>query len=808
MIRLRTLGALELRDSQGQELRALLAQPKRVALLAYLAIASPRAFHPRDRLLALFWPEHDTDHARNSLNQSVHALRRALGADVVVSRNGDAVGLAWREVWCDAVAFEEALDAGRLAEALELYRGDLLEGLHVPGAPEFDRWLDAERARLASRYLKAAETFAQDRETAGNVEGAVTWWRRLATRDPYSSRVALRLMRALARSGDPAAAVQHARVHESLLREELNVAPDPAVSELVRQLETGTAAPSTPVAASVTANSALGSGAIGSPQAEPVQPIAPPTVADRQPTYPSAAERSHNRWRLRPRHVVIIGLALVAFVVVGTRWTRAPAIHSLAVLPLEHLSGDSVYRSFAAGMHDALITELARYPDLRVISRTSVTRYAGTAKSLPEIARELKVDGLVEGTLVWESGRVRMNVQLLHGPSDRHVWAKAYTRDLRDVLALQDELADAIAREVRVASKPLPRSRRPRAGPRDSIPHELHVRDLYLRGRHALLDGSRVGLETAMAAYRRAIALDSSFALAYAGLAVAYTYLADYSLAPLRAALDTAHVLARRAVALDSMSAETRSVLALTLGDAGEYQAAEREFKRAIELGPSDARAYYRYAILLVALGRGEEALRASDRAAELDPFGPQGVRTMQRFAEFLVTGQRPWLPVPVAKRRNPILTLQPAHPWAIASDAVFAAEQGQCVEARSGIDRAQELMPDNIRMFHLVTAVYWSCGERARARAVVKHMERQPNAGEHGYWIAIAHSILGDNDSAFSWLERAECVLGCQVGLRAYRWLDPLRSDPRYDRLLERLGLPRATQSSGERGLRDSTQN
>lgn len=792
MIRLRTLGALELRDSQGQELRALLAQPKRVALVVYLALASPRGFQPRDKLLALFWPEHDSEHARNSLNQSVHALRRVLGADALVSRNGDTLGLDWRNLWCDAIAFEEALDAGRLSEALELYRGALLDGFHVAGAPDFERWLDAERVRIASRYVKAAELFAQERQDAGDVESAVTWWRRLANCDPYNSRVAVRLMRALAASGDPAGAIQYARVHETLLREELNVAPDPEVAAFVRQLESrtrlGEPLPPADHVEGAGSGSQAKSSSAPAPEAEPVRAGAAPPA----------------RWRRLRRPVIIVAalVTLIAVAVAITKETPAsptPTIRSIAVLPLENLSGDSTQQPFADGMHDALITELARYPGLSVISRTSVMRYRGTKKTVPEIARELKVDGVVEGAVLQEGGKVRMTAQLVHGPSDRHVWAKSYRRDLRDILVLQAELADAIAREVRVASTPLPRSRRAGAGPKDSIPSELHVRDLYLRGRHALLSGSRVGVETAMAAYRRAIELDSTFALAYAGLAVAYIHLADYALAPLRAALDTAHMLARRAVALDSMSAETRSVLALTLGDAGEYEASEREFKRAIELGPSDARAHYRYAILLVALGRGEEALRESNHAAELDPFGPQGVRTMQRFAEFLVTGQRPWLKVPVAERGNPTRTLQPGHAWVIASQAVSAAELGQCAEARSEIERAQQLMPHNIRMFHLVAAFYWSCGEQARARAVVKQMERQPNAREHGYWIAIAHSIVGDKDSAFFWLEGSECVLGCQVGLRAYRWLDPLRSDPRYDRLLERLGLPPGTRSSSE---------
>ena len=143
VIRLRTLGGVDLLDSEGHELRALLAQPKRLALLAYLALATPRGFHRRDTLLALLWPEHDTEHARKSLIQSIHILRRHLGQDVIVSRNGDSLGLDWRDVWCDAVSFEDAIEAGRFAEAIELYRGDLLEGFHIANAPDFERWVDA-----------------------------------------------------------------------------------------------------------------------------------------------------------------------------------------------------------------------------------------------------------------------------------------------------------------------------------------------------------------------------------------------------------------------------------------------------------------------------------------------------------------------------------------------------------------------------------------------------------------------------------------------------------------------------------------
>jgi DNA-binding SARP family transcriptional activator len=237
MIRLRTLGTLDLRGANGDELRSVLSQPRRAALLAWLALATPRGAQRRDSLLALFWPELDTDRARNALGQAVHFLRRAIGADAIVNRNGDGLGLDWSGFWCDAAAFEDALDAGRVGEAIALYRGDLLEGFHISDAPEFERWLDRERARLATRYTDAVEALASDREKAGDFHAAVTHWRALATRDPYSSRFALRLMRSLVAIGDPAGAVMYARQHERLLEEELSITPDAEVADLVRQIQ-------------------------------------------------------------------------------------------------------------------------------------------------------------------------------------------------------------------------------------------------------------------------------------------------------------------------------------------------------------------------------------------------------------------------------------------------------------------------------------------------------------------------------------------------------------------------------------------
>jgi DNA-binding SARP family transcriptional activator/TolB-like protein/Flp pilus assembly protein TadD len=776
MIRLRTLGSLDLRDSDGQELRGILSQPKRAALLAYLALAAPRAYHRRDTLLALFWPEYDAEHARNALSQAVHFLRRALGAEIVVSRNGDELGVERAHLWCDVVEFEEALDAGRGAHAVDLYRGDLLEGFHVFAAPEFERWLAGERKRLADRYVDAVEALASERESRGDLAGAVTWWRRLAARDLYSSRLSLRLMRAMAAAGDPAAAVQHARLHEALLREDLGVAPDPQLTQFVRQLQAP--AQSQPVALP-----------------ETVAPsVAPAEVSPRASAGAGRARfaRGHRRAAVVAA-VLILVLAAGARAVVlrnGDRGTSPSLIRSIGVLPFESFAGDSAQRAFVDGMHDALITELARFPDLTVISRTSMMRYRGTTKPLPEIAKELNVDGIVEGTLFWEPGRFRMNAQLVYA-SDRHAWAKSYRRDLRDVLVLQGELAGAIAREIRVASSPLLRGRQAETGPSESVPDELYLKELYLRGRHAEISRSLTGLMAAKEAYRRAVERDSTFALGYAGLSAAYGLLADNDYAPVRPFLDSARVMARRAVALDSTLSETRTALAVTLGGDRDFEGAEREFKRALQLNPSDARAHYWYSVLLVALGRGEEALREANRAEELDPFAPRGVTAMQRYARYLINGTRPHRDLPARERGGPVLRLEPGEPFAIGSVALGLAEEGQCTEARTELARAQRLAPgNNSRMQGLAGAVHLECGDRARALAIAEEMKRRPDSHDHGHRIAMLLAPLGETDSAIVWLGRNQWTLGQFSGLSADYRLDAVRSDPRYAQLLRDLGL------------------
>ena len=626
MIRLRTLGALDLRNSDGTELRQVLAQPRRVALLAYLALARPGQPHQRDTLLAIFWPERDVESARNALNQALHFLRRHLGPEALVARSGGEMGLAPGYLWCDVIAFDDAIDAGRLSEALALYRGDLLEGFHIRDAPGFQHWLERERARVAGRYAQAMESVAEQLEKAGDHDAAVMHWRRLAARDPLSSRIALRLMRGLAAAGDPPAAVQHARVHEALLREELNVSLPQDLQAVLRQLRSDRV--SRPTAAAEERTLAL--------------PVSADDNADR--SVPNVGARGAE---IRPR-----------------QW-RTRAIWTVAAL-----------------------------------------------------------------------------ISLLFFNT----------------------------------------------GSRES--DEPYLRVLYQRGQQAETSRTLIGLQTARAAYELALARDSTFALAYAGLSSVHYLMADYNYAPAGPALDSARQMALRALAFDSLLSEAHTARAITLGSAGEFDIAEREFIRAIQLDEDNALAHYWYAVLLVALGRGEDALREVRRAQQLAAHPPRGLTAMQRYAEWLITGKRPYLDSAVASRR-PILTLEPWEPWARAREATELAQIGRCSEAREEIRRAQRFTPDsNFRMLPPVAEVHWRCGDKQHAWQILGDMKRLPGVKDHGYRVALVHVMLGEPDSAFVWLGHQVWTIGALSGLSADQALDPLRSDRRFEARLREIGI------------------
>ena len=770
-IRLSTLGRVGC-TKDDSELTSLTAQPRRVALLIYLALAEPRGFHSRDRLLAFFWPDYDEPRARNALSQALHFLRRSLGADTLVSSAENQLRLDTQLVSCDVIEFENALAAGRTAAAVDLYLGPFLEGFHISAAAsELDGWVDGERQRLGRLYAGALQRLAEDREAAGDFAGAVEWHRRLAVHDPLSSRIALGLIRALAAAGETEAALQHARVHEALSRAELDASPDPAITTVVNELRQRiavTARLADRVAGETSAPSGPSDGGAKGGRLLP------------RATAPSSSVLNGRRKRQAMIAIGGVLAASLAFVPLAS-WKHAPAIPRIdcvAVLPIENLTGDTTLQHFAEGMTAATITELGRYEPLHVMPRTSVISLEKRTKSIPDIGRALKCDAIVEASLTRTGSVAHVDAQLSYAPDARLLWTESYEADTSQMLWLERRVITAVIRHVRARAAETNGTAAPKRRV-DSL-----VYSAYSRGRNEFRSWNALSVRLAVGLYQQAIALDSTFAPAYAGLADAYNLIGwqGYG-AP--EYVDSARTLAEHALALDSASSEAHTTKAFILTSDGDWTHAESAFKRAIALDDKNALAHQWYGVLLAILNRKEEALREIRRAHDLDPIS-QEIEGKRVVLQFFAGVQ--------ASLGNPGRLqgwADPNHPAAWDGRAITLARKGQCADAYRAIQREQELASDNTITLVGLVFVHRACKDSLGADSLLAKAKRRRDAPLMAVYIAMPHVAARQPDSAFAWLHRSRWGVQTYWLLRTSSLLDPIRSDPRFPELLRTLHLP-----------------
>ena len=459
----------------------------------------------------------------------------------------------------------------------------------------------------------------------------------------------------------------------------------------------------------------------------------------------------------------------------------AGAIQSLAVLPLENFSRDPEQEYFADGMTEELITDLAQIGSLRVISRTSVMGYKGTKKPLPQIGRELGVDGVVEGSVQRAGNRVRITAQLIEAATDRHLWAKSYERDLRDVLSLQSDVAQAVAREVQAAVTPEEQARLARTR---SVDPEVH--ELYLKGRQHVGMGVEKELRAAIALFERALARDPEDARSWAGIADAWAGLSDFSLPP-QEAMPKAKEAAERALRLDDSLAEAHASLgAVYMLYDWRWAEAEKELRRAIELNPSYAPAHDWCGGLLAALGRRDEWPSESLAARQLDPLSPT---IHQDFGWNAMLSRQPGNAIPALKRA---IEIEPTFGLAQATLAVVLAQKGLRSEALAEARKATEVDHSPLVMAEAGGAMAMA-GDLAGARQVLKRLDEITKTRYVcPYEVGVIHAYLGETDEALRNLEngyevRSSCMPYTKVDPR----LDPIRSDPRYADLVRRLAFP-----------------
>ncbi len=492
---------------------------------------------------------------------------------------------------------------------------------------------------------------------------------------------------------------------------------------------------------------------------------------------------------VRRRRVAVLGVAatlLLLALSIGIWMTHrsrpiAPGrIDSIAVLPLANLSGDREQDYFADGMTEALITELAQIRALKVISRTSVMRYKGGKKPLPDIARELGVNGIVEGSVLRAGSRVRITAQLIHAPTDRHLWARSYERDLRDVLTLQGEVAQGIAREIEAELTPGEKRQLASSRPIDPLAHEE-----YLRGRYLWNTRTEEGLTKSIEHFRRAIELEPAWALAHAGLADAYQVMGNNGILPGREAYPKSRAVALKALELDPNLAEAHATLSAEMRDyEWDWVGAEREIQRALELNPSYASAHQIYAFNLICMGRPREAVAVIERARRLDPLSPR-INTNVGDIHFYARDYER-----AAEAFRKAVDLDSVSAFGGLAETYVA--QGRRADAINATDELVRHATGGTGLARLA-GIYAATGRQDEARRQIAQLENPASPiNVPPTWLALAYTSLGENDRAIAVLEKgfAERSLFAQH-LKGNPGFDPLRSDPRFADLLRRMGLP-----------------
>jgi TolB-like protein/DNA-binding winged helix-turn-helix (wHTH) protein/Tfp pilus assembly protein PilF len=483
---------------------------------------------------------------------------------------------------------------------------------------------------------------------------------------------------------------------------------------------------------------------------------------------------------------VIIALALVLilpilFVLLLRSRGRVPAgIRSLAVLPLDNLSGDASQNYFADGMTDELITDLAQISALRVISRTSVMAYKGARKPLPQIARELNVDAVVEGTVLRFGDQVRITAQLIEASTDKHLWSQSYEGELRDTLALQNRVATAIADQIRINLTP-----QEQAALKNAKVVNPEAYESYLKGRYFWNKRTADGLKAALAYFKQTIEEDPKYAQAYSGLADTYALLGDWEygvLAP-NEAYPKAKAAAIKALELDKTLGEAHTSLAFSL-DAfdWDWESAETEFRRAIQLNPGYATAHHWYAWHLSEMGRNREAIAEMRKAENLDPLS---LIISADVAEILLVAH---LNDEAIQQSRRTVDMDPNFALAHYELGQAFVQKHSYNEAIAEFQKAIELSGGSIPCTSNLAYAYAVSNKRNEAVKILNDLKTRSttNASE----IALMYVGLGDKDQAMKWLEKAyDEHFNPSILLRSA--FDPLRSDPRFQDLVHRIGLP-----------------
>lgn len=506
-------------------------------------------------------------------------------------------------------------------------------------------------------------------------------------------------------------------------------------------------------------------------------------MAEAAPKPAVVSQRGPRMRKLLLLTIAAVALAAIALAVKmgASRQTRAQPIESLAVLPLDNLSRDPEQEFFVDGMTDELITDLAKISALRVVSRTSVMQYKGTKKPVSQIARELNVGAVLEGTVLRAQDRVRITAQLIRASPERHLWAESYEGSLAEVLTLQDTVAKAVAHEIQI--KLTPREQTLLATPR-AVDPEAH--EAYWKGRYLWEQSGETNLTKSREYFEKAIDKEPGFALAWAGLANAYERLADWGVMPRQDAAPRARAAADKALELDDSLVEPMVAIAnVKMQYEWDWAGAERLFRQAIGLSPNYGYAHHDYAAYLAVTGRAREGVREEQRAHEIEPLS--GIYDVGVIWHYYLAHQYDQAEAEYLKERA--LNADFYRGYILGSVYLKMGRQQEAVadfrkEAAASYHGILELM----YLGHALGVT----GDRAEGQKVLDEMlgltKRRYVPPE---FIALVYEGLGERDKALHWFEKAFAERSMHVWILSDPRLDQIRTEPRFKQLMRRMGLP-----------------
>ena len=457
---------------------------------------------------------------------------------------------------------------------------------------------------------------------------------------------------------------------------------------------------------------------------------------------------------------------------------RAVGAPSIAILPFENLSGDTEQEYFSDGMTDALITGLAKIEGLRVISRTSVLHYKRTKQSVPQIGRELNVKYVLEGTVVRSADRVRVTAQLIAAPDDRHIWAESYERRREDVLALQSELARAIAQQVNARITPQEHARL------GSPAVEPEALDAYLQGRFNWHTRDDHRVRQSIDYFRKALSRQPDYALAYAGLADAYSVLAGRADGALRRDLEgQSCAAARRAVELDGRLGEAHASLG-GCADTWNWSEREAEFRKAVELSPGNSTAHQWYGALLTEMGRIQEGIAQFRQAVELDPLSPSPKNSLG-WALYMARQY----PAAIQQYRE-LVAVFPGYTQAYSNLAIAYTADRKYAEANETLEKGSKVIGPAPPLTALHAHARARAGDPQEARRLIEQWKSRQDITP--ILMALLYTDVGDKDHAFEWLKRGVEQRSMYIDeVKVEPIFDELHSDPRFRALLRTMNLP-----------------